>query len=367
MNKENSKTENVQCNIPYKHCLNCGAELKGMYCHICGQEATSKTPTIGAYIAEYLNNAFIWDSQFFKTIWTLISRPGHLTNEYLSGKFVSQEHPLKLNMFLLFVFISLFVFFSGNEKMNESMLNVTTSEAVRSGYQFEMLMKDSSYVEKMEASPRDTVKLIAPFYLSEKYPNLVNNPDSVRQIGDMGLDKWVAVIPHVLIEDSIVVCDNTGYYCFNSQKDTGKKDLHFLNSTLTNMVDLFTQYFPMLVLFTSPILSMSLALVRRRSRIPRFNHFIFALHYTALLEFLMICIYLLHLTIAPSVNVLNNIMLIGSCTYLTVAYRRVYKSSNWFKAIFSALMTSLLYCLIGIAIFLGILVVAIFLAAESLL
>ena len=62
-NIENLNTEQVQSNIPYKYCLNCGAELQGMYCHVCGQEATSKTPTISAFILEYLNNAFIGDSQ----------------------------------------------------------------------------------------------------------------------------------------------------------------------------------------------------------------------------------------------------------------------------------------------------------------
>ena len=104
MNKdiENLKTEHGQCNLPYTHCLNCGTELQGMYCHVCGQEAISKTPTVSAFVLEYFNNAFIWDAQFLKTFWTLIRRPGHLTNEYLSGKFISQEHPLKLNMFLLY-------------------------------------------------------------------------------------------------------------------------------------------------------------------------------------------------------------------------------------------------------------------------
>ena len=32
--------------LPYEHCLNCGTELKGLYCHSCGQEAVNKTPTL---------------------------------------------------------------------------------------------------------------------------------------------------------------------------------------------------------------------------------------------------------------------------------------------------------------------------------
>ena len=62
-------------NPSYKHCLNCGAELNGMYCHQCGQHATSKTPTIGGFVMEYMNTAFIWDSKCIMTLWTLIRRP----------------------------------------------------------------------------------------------------------------------------------------------------------------------------------------------------------------------------------------------------------------------------------------------------
>ena len=88
-------------------------------------------------------NAFLWDSQFLKTFWALILRPGHLTNEYLAGKFTSQEHPLKLNMFLLFVFITLFVFFASADKMTDSVHSLTTDERVRSGVQIGLLMEDS--------------------------------------------------------------------------------------------------------------------------------------------------------------------------------------------------------------------------------
>ena len=124
--KQDSNPQNIEPYLPYKYCLNCDSELKGMYCHNCGQMATSKTPTVMEFILEYLNNAFIWDTKFFQTLWYLIRRPGYLTREYLSGKFVSQEHPLKLNMFLLFVFITLFVFFAGSEKVSDSVQDLTT-------------------------------------------------------------------------------------------------------------------------------------------------------------------------------------------------------------------------------------------------
>ena len=85
---KNEDQSKKQAKLPYTHCLNCGAELQGKYCHVCGQEAVSKTPSVGAFIVEYANHAFIWDSNFLKTLWSLIRRPGYLTKEFIAGKFV---------------------------------------------------------------------------------------------------------------------------------------------------------------------------------------------------------------------------------------------------------------------------------------
>ena len=358
--QQTPETETKTTNIPYKNCLNCGTELNGMYCHICGQQATSKTPTVAGFILEYLNNAFLWDPQFFQTIGTLIKRPGHLTNEYMSGKFTSQEHPLKLNMFLLFVTITLFVFFSGTEKMNDSVDNIMNDERVFSSLQLEDFMKSQDNAEKIKDSQRDTIQLFAPLLLAENYPSVITQLETIEDTQGKGLDKWTAVIPHTLIEEKILVPDTDGYYHFNTETNFGNDAIKIINTVWTKMVDITTQYFPMIVLFTAPFLSMSLSLVQRKSRLPHIHHFIFALHYTALLEFLMICIYVLHLTCAPSMELLQYTMIIASCTYLTIAFRQVYKTSTWMKAIVKALFTSLFYVIINLLIFIIIFFIAIF-------
>ena len=363
---QHSTSENGQSNIPYKHCLNCGSELMGMYCHVCGQQATSKTPTVGEFVGEYLNNAFIWDSQFFKTFWILISRPGRLTKDFLSGKFVSQEHPLKLNMFLLFVFITLFVFFAGAEKMNSSVHNITNDERVRYGVQIDHLMSNPESAEKIKNSPQDTVKLHAPMILVEMYPGIISNVETIENIEGETNAKWVAVLPRVLIEDEIIVPEGDDYYRFNIEDGAEINELEIINSVWTEMVNLFTKYFPMLVLFTAPLLSMSLSFVQRKSKLPRIHHFIFALHYTAFLEFLMMCIYVMFLTVVPNMAVLKYVMVIGSCLYLTIAFRQVYETKNWMKAVIKALFISAVYLFIGLVIFLGIFIAACFVIAGEM-
>ena len=352
----------------YKNCLNCGTELNGPYCHECGQHvsSTNANTTVGGFIIEYINNAYNWDSQFFKTIWNLISKPGQLTNEFLSGKFVSQEHPLKLNMFLLFIMITLFAIFSSAEKINNSVQSITTDEQVVIGLQVDMLMRNQEQLKALQESPRDTVQLLAPLFLAESYPTIFINLHTIEDNQGQNIDKWTAIIPKKLIEDKIIVPDANGNYQFNPESQVGKKEINLINDIWSKMVDLTNNYFPILVLFTAPFLSLALSFVERKKRLPHINHFIFALHYIALLEVLMIFIFVLNLTIAPAMEIMEWIMTISSCAYLAIAYRTVYKTSNWFKAMIKALFTSFVYFFICLLIFIGIFLVACFFVADKI-
>ena len=365
-NKDKDNSKKDQSQIPYTHCLNCGAELQGKYCHVCGQEATSKTPTVGAFLVEYANHAFIWDSNFLKTLWNLIRRPGYLTKEFIAGKFASHEHPLKLNMFLLFVLITLFVFFAGTEKVNNKVHNITNNEAVLAGLQLEFMI-DRGELDTTLLSPQDTVQLLAPLFFANQHPGFIRCIDTLENTHDKGLDKWIAVIPHSFIEDSIMVEYESGCYRLNQELKTAQNELMLVNSIAQELVDLIARYFPLLVLFTAPFLAISLRFVQRKNRLPRIHHFIFALHYTAFLEVLMLCIFLLHLTLSPPMDWMQWIMIIGSCLYLTIAFRNVYGTSTWTKAMLKALFTSVVYVLIGLGVFLGILIVAFFVAINNAL
>ena len=363
-NQQRSKTEDKENNPPYKHCLNCGVELNGKYCHNCGQEAVDKTPTVSGFVMEYLVNAFLWDSQFLKTFWALIRRPGHLTNEYLAGKFTSQEHPLKLNMFLLFVFITLFVFFASADKMTDSVHSLTTDERVRSSVQIGLLMEEHEYAQKVQESPRDTVLLQAPLLLTESFPEFIINTETIEDTKGEGVDKWKAILPQVFIEDEIFVIGDNGYYHFNSEVNIGQDELDLFYSVCAEMIRITSQYFPMLLLLTVPFLSFSLRLVNRKSKIPGINHFIFALHYTAFVETLIIGIYILYLTIAPPMVVLEYAMMICTCIYLAIAYHRVYPNS-WAKAVIKSLLTSFIYLTILLSIFIVIVLIACFIIAAN--
>ena len=69
-NTENLKTEQVQSNLPYTHCLNCGTELQGMYKDEAKEECKNKPADVKFVIPSTvppLNEATRWLVERAKT------------------------------------------------------------------------------------------------------------------------------------------------------------------------------------------------------------------------------------------------------------------------------------------------------------
>ena len=363
--KQDASAEQKSSMPPYTNCLNCGAELKGKYCHVCGQPATAKVPSIPAFIKVYFNHSLVWDPRFFRTLKTLVRRPGQLTNEYIAGKFTSQEHPIKLNMFLLFVFITLFVLF-GSEKLSHSVQDITEDERYASAIQMGMLADDDAYMTKLKASPCDTVILHAPLALFAEDDAFITHIETIRDTGGDSLDIWKAAVPRVLIEDAIIVPETEGYYRINTDSVAELEGIKVLVSVWTQMVKFTTKYFPMMVLFTAPFVVFALRLVQRKEKRPVLHHLVFSLHFTAILELLILCIYILYLVFALPIEVLQWILLIGACAYLTIAFRNVYDVSSWFKAVMKSVFTTFYYIFIILLTFVGVFIAACVAVADKI-
>jgi len=361
--KEQS-TENLQKDgvPPYRKCLNCGTDLRGMYCHKCGQQASSPTPKVGEFILEYLNNAYIWDPKFFLTIWNLVRRPGFLTNEFNAGRFVAYEHPLKLNMFFLFVFVTIFLLFSDIQKANDTFNTIARSESVRPQLYLSALSADKSYSSKMQLSERDTIQLSIKLASANEYPEIVGTIRQLTHNGEDQLDTILATVPSILIKDGILVRNTAGVYSFSEKNAIVDKlmNIDLISSVLRKLIDILTQYFPMLFLLTSPLLAFAVKLLHLRRKAPSLSYFIFALHYTAFIEFMLLVIYLLYLTVDLGINVLQWIMILSSCLYLAVAVKQVYEPKSWIKSILKAFMISLTYFMICFCIFIAIFITTIF-------
>lgn len=348
-----------------KQCLNCGTQLKGEYCHNCGQHVTDHTMTVKDFILNYLDNAFLWDSKHIKTLWLLISRPGYLTNEYISGKFVSQVQPLKLNMFLLIVFLTLFVFFASDKSINNSIHQLANEDVMISALQMEAINDDEVYIEKIESSPRDTIDLIAPLYIAEEYPNIIKAHQVMYAQDKNKLGQWTAIVPHVLIEDSIITAGKDGYYRFENLSNTIKEELFLFEAVGEQILSITMQYFPIIMLLTAPLLAFSLRIVIRKKKRPYFEHFIFSMHYTAFAELFIIIIYLIYLFFRPPMEIINIAFAISSCIYFAISFRNVY-DTTWFRSITKAIFSNMIYYTICLLIFTIVFFIACFIVAINI-
>lgn len=94
------------------YCLNCGTQLKGEYCHYCGQKKLRHEHGFFMTMAHFLGDFIHFDSQIFRTIVPLIFRPGFLVNEYMRGRRADYLSPIKMYVFLSLIFFYVLYFFN---------------------------------------------------------------------------------------------------------------------------------------------------------------------------------------------------------------------------------------------------------------
>ncbi|MCC6866370.1 MAG: DUF3667 domain-containing protein [Ignavibacteria bacterium] len=85
-------------------CQNCGKDLNGKYCSNCGQRGDAVLDrSVLSIFGQFFEEAFDWDSKFFRSVKYLFTRPGFLTHEYISGRINSYVSPLKMFLFTSFI------------------------------------------------------------------------------------------------------------------------------------------------------------------------------------------------------------------------------------------------------------------------
>lgn len=78
-------------------CANCGAKLKGDFCHKCGEKHLERGDfALSKFLADALKSLTHLDSKLLRSLAWLVARPGFLTAEYLRGKRKPYLKPLAL-------------------------------------------------------------------------------------------------------------------------------------------------------------------------------------------------------------------------------------------------------------------------------
>ena len=87
--------------------MNCGQVLSGAYCSACGQESRIQTPTVGEFVREFVQDQMALEGKLLRTLKLLLTRPGALTLDYISGRRQCYIRPLRLYLALSVVFFAI--------------------------------------------------------------------------------------------------------------------------------------------------------------------------------------------------------------------------------------------------------------------
>lgn len=88
------------------YCRNCGARAEVSFCPVCGQETRIEMPTVGHFIAEFAEQTFALQGQLWRTLHSLLVKPGQLTLEYVAGRRQRYVRPLRLYLALSILFFA---------------------------------------------------------------------------------------------------------------------------------------------------------------------------------------------------------------------------------------------------------------------
>ncbi len=151
-----------------KDCLNCGTQVQGRYCHVCGQENVVPKESFWSLTTHFVYDILHFDGKFFYTLKYLLLRPGFVARQYVDGKRTSFLHPIRMYLFTSAVFFLAFFSLVGEDILKGAAdanddFKVNNDErmtiADRWQKRLDSHLIDSGYVAKIRLL-RDTAKAI---------------------------------------------------------------------------------------------------------------------------------------------------------------------------------------------------------------
>jgi hypothetical protein len=285
-------------------CLNCSTYLgKANFCPDCGQMNTDKRITIRQVVKDFFGDYFAFDSKWFRSVFPLLGKPGHLTREYVSGRRVSYILPFKLYIFTTLIF---FFVLALNTQLDKKTLESTQSA-------------DS-------ANPADSLNTI----LSQHGLTI---PDQTRKSLFEQIDTTF-VLSYSSEHDG-----SNMHFNFDEENRSDnrfsrylKNKADYLNSLGSQGTAVFVKalvnQIPKVLFVLLPFFALMLKLLYVRRRILYIEHFIFALHmHTLIFLLLIITVFLTRWYVFLAVG-------LAILVYLFLAMRHFYKQGilkTWFK------------------------------------
>lgn len=301
-----------------KNCLNCGTEVKGRFCHICGQENIEPRETVWGLITHFFHDITHFDGKFFTTGKLLITKPGYLSKEYILGRRARHLHPIRMYVFTSALFFILFFSFfysvkdlgfydtDAKERANRPNRSKKSTDALKPSvpvakdtvqkdtstgtYRFQPKVSDTS-----AAKPKPVERQELPDTPVKKKAVL---PDSTAQKGGdeksketrdnfnllLDVDEFKTVAEYDSAQQKLKPADRDGFFTRAIKHKEIEIDARVQKEGMTAVMrqwtDKFIHSFPQILFFSLPLVALILQLlyIRRRKQFYYVNHGIFLIH-----------------------------------------------------------------------------------------
>lgn len=326
-----------------KTCLNCGATVEERYCTRCGQENLELRESFGHLFRHFFEDLTHYDSKLFITIKDLILKPGFLTKEYLAGRRSKYLHPIRMYVFISFVyFLTLLSFNHFEDKVEDSIAKQGSLQAkkqiaanlhsmllTKSNDTLTDKIKDATIHQVLTANALDSLPLYHDFIV----------------VGNISYKRLYAYdsLQNSLPEDKRESSLKSWFYhrCKENVDRYGGEGTVMRTAARTQHI------VPKMMFFLLPLFAWLLKLFYNRKKYLYVDHAIFSLHFHSAFFLFLLIIDIILKILPPSFHDLNNIEIIAFI-YLVIALRKTYQDSL-LKSIFKALGIVALYTiLIGI-------------------
>lgn len=343
----------------HKNCLNCGAELKGVYCHACGQKDLPQRQTTGELLSNFISSFSNYEGKFLLTVKYLLLRPGSLAKEYNLGHRERYFHPVRMYAFISFVFFLIFFSLPDTPDKKDNIIEMdeedkralvedslqATREVNRHlatwGVDTTVLNIDSMQRAKQDSS-RAKSRKSRGFTLTQTEYMTVEAYDSAQAaLPEEKRDSWFET---KVMHRAIIL--NQRYK--DDKSDFGKD---FWKATLEN--------FPKMLFFLLPVFALLLKLLYIRRNYFYSEHLVFSIYYYNFFYFAGSLMMLAGLS--PALDWLATIIAWGIYIYLLFSMKHMY-GQGWGKTISKFLLFSIAFSMcffLGLAINLFIIVMVI--------
>jgi len=327
---------------PLTHCENCGTQLSGKYCSVCGQAAIDYRRSFRHVIVDVLDSFLNWDSKFFATLGLLIARPWRLTNEFLAGKRVRYVHPARLYLLASILFFFAVTYWVKSAHLNPKNLTPQARAEIEADLEKKNLTPEQrANVEKaLKILPPETAnkieRAIKPKETPTETPTTESAPDKELEAKEPdrsgkdsasppnGFEKWIEGRAK----------EKLGEHGTNLQL--------FLITMISNL--------PYMVLCCIPLFAFVLKILYLRERVFYIDHLVYALHihtfaYLAIMLIVLATMGLNRIVPGLLAGWIVGVLWAIFAVQIFLSIRRVYRQ-DWFMTVFKFFVGGFVYLIV---------------------